>query len=214
MPPYTDSTHYIHEKFQTKGGYGKKLSSESFPPIKSMSEIQILNFIQEHIRCGFLDAAMPVITHLGSKGILWIVTGLILAFFPKTRRAGLTLLAAVAINGIVCNLALKPIVARTRPFAISTDIKLLIKAPGDYSFPSGHTATACAMGFTALRELRKRYSIPIFIIGLLVSLSRLYLGMHYPTDVIIGILLGLFSCCLAERLMWRLQDKSLLKHLA
>lgn len=172
-----------------------------------MSEIQILNFIQEHIRCSFLDAAMPVITHLGSKGILWIVTGLILAFFPKTRRAGLTLLAAVAINGIVCNLALKPIVARTRPFAISTDIKLLIKAPGDYSFPSGHTSAAFSAAF-ALLAAKNRLWIPYIVLAVLIAFSRMYLYVHFPTDILGGIAVGALSAVLSAVIMKQLYQRN------
>jgi membrane-associated phospholipid phosphatase len=177
-------------------------------------DYEILLYIQNHLRTPFGNGFFSFMTFLGEFGWFWIALCVMLLVSKKTRRSGIVLLLALFLSWSLGEGLLKHIFLRTRPYIAHPDLIPLARRPRSSSFPSGHTATACAMGFTALRELRKRYSIPIFIIGLLVSLSRLYLGMHYPTDVITGILLGLFSCCLAERLMWRLQDKSLLKHLA
>jgi undecaprenyl-diphosphatase len=101
------------------------------------------------------------------------------------------MLIALALHICLCNLLIKPLVARPRPFTINTDIRLLITAPTDYSFPSGHTAASFAVAFSLLFGKNKLCSLA-FILSALIAFSRLYLYVHYPTDVFAGILIGCF----------------------
>lgn len=153
-------------------------------------EFAILDFIQNNIRCGFLDFLMPKITALGNAGILWIILTVIFLISKKYRNTGIVMAAALILDLIGCNLILKPLVARERPFEINSAVNLLISAPKDYSFPSGHTAASFAavgaMYFTKYKHWK------IFgVIALIIAFSRLYLYVHFPTDVLFGALLGI-----------------------
>lgn len=158
-------------------------------------DLPILDWIAEHIHCGFLDKVMPWITKLGDGGIFWIAVAVILIFIPKYRKAGLSMGAALLMGLLICNLTLKPLVARMRPYDYQAEyfgqtIRLLIETPHDYSFPSGHTI-ASFEGATALMLHDKRLGIPAMVIAVLVAFSRLYLYVHYPTDVLVSVVLGI-----------------------
>lgn len=159
-------------------------------------DLPILDWIAEHVHCGLLDRVMPWITKLGDGGIFWIATALILMCIPKYRKAGFSMGAALLMGLLICNLTLKPLVARMRPYDYQAEhlgrtIHLLINTPHDYSFPSGHTI-ACFEGAAALMLHDKKLGIPALVIAVLVAFSRLYLYVHYPTDVLASIVLG--SC--------------------
>lgn len=153
-------------------------------------ELSILDFIRTHLTCGFLDTVMPLITRLGNGGIFWIALAVLLLIPRKTRKLGAAMAIAMLLDLLLCNLLLKPLVARTRPFALR-DVALLIEAPHDYSFPSGHTAVSFAAA-GALSFMKARGSRPALILASLIGLSRLYLYVHFPTDVLGGVLVGLF----------------------
>lgn len=133
---------------------------------------------------------MPLISKLGNGGIIWLVLSGLLCVFPKYRKAGVTMLTALALDVLLCNVMLKPLVGRMRPFTVNTGMELLINAPKDFSFPSGHTAASFAAAF-ALLFVKNKLWIPSMILASLIAFSRLYLYVHYPTDVLAGILLGL-----------------------
>lgn len=153
-------------------------------------EIQILDALQK-IRTDFLDTAFSLITLLGDGGVFWIVFTLVLLAVKKTRRMGIVLCMALIIDALLCNLFLKPVIARTRPYDINTAVNLIVKKPNDYSFPSGHTAASftCTTGLFFFRI--KKFWIPALVLSVLIAFSRLYLYVHYPTDVLGGIMLGI-----------------------
>lgn len=153
-------------------------------------EFSILDFIQNQFRTTFGDFVMPLISKLGNGGIIWLVLSGLLCVFPKYRKAGVTMLTALALDVLLCNVMLKPLVGRMRPFTVNTGVELLINAPKDFSFPSGHTAASFAAAF-ALLFVKNKLWIPSMILASLIAFSRLYLYVHYPTDVLAGILLGL-----------------------
>ncbi len=153
-------------------------------------EFSILDFIQNQFRTTFGDFVMPLISKLGNGGIIWLVLSGLLCVFPKYRKAGVTMLTALALDVLLCNVMLKPLVGRMRPFTVNTGVELLINAPKDFSFPSGHTAASFAAAF-ALLFVKNKLWIPSMILASLIAFSRLYLYVHYPTDVLTGILLGL-----------------------
>ena len=152
-------------------------------------DFALLDLIQAYIACDFLDRAVPVITHLGDGGWIWIVTALVLLAFKKTRKYGVAMALALILDLLLCNLLLKPLIARPRPFALR-EVTLLIPTPGDHSFPSGHTAASFAAA-GGLLFMKARGKVPALVLAALIGLSRLYLYVHYPTDVLGGVLLGL-----------------------
>lgn len=153
-------------------------------------ELKILDFIQEHFKCAFLDMFMPLVTKLGDGGVFWIAVAVILLFTKKYRKTGIMMGVALLLGLLIGNCTLKPLVARTRPFDMDgVEIELLVKELGDKSFPSGHTL-ACFEAATVLMLNDKRFGIPALVIAVTVALSRLYLYVHYPTDVLCGAVLG------------------------
>ena len=157
-------------------------------------DLPILDWIAQHLWCPFLDAVMPVITKLGNGGIFWIAVSVVLMLIPKYRKAGFSMGAALLMGLLLCNLTLKPLVARIRPYDYQLEhfgkvIPLLISTPHDFSFPSGHTIASFEAA-TALLLHNKKLGIPAMVLAALVAFSRLYLYVHYPTDVIASILLG------------------------
>lgn len=152
-------------------------------------DFTILNFIRDNCSTAWLDVLMPLITRLGNSGAVWIALALCLLTGRKHRKTGFALCCALALEVIVCNGVLKPFVARARPCDVNTAIQLLIPRPTDFSFPSGHTAAS----FTAVSTLyfrRQKLWAPALILAALIAFSRLYLYVHYPSDVVAGILLG------------------------
>ena len=152
-------------------------------------DFSILNWIQDHLRCGFLDAVMPKITVLGTAAALWVVIGLALLMKPATRRTAVLLFIALLTALLVCNLTLKNLVARDRPCWINKDMILLVKSPKDYSFPSGHTAMSF-LSATVLTRLGRKAGVAAFVVATLIAFSRLYLYVHFPSDVAAGALIG------------------------
>ena len=157
-------------------------------------DLPVLDWIAEHWHCRILDALMPPITHLGDGGITWILLAGILLCLPKYRKTGLAMGIALALGLVVCNLVLKPAVGRIRPFAYQLHhfnrvIPLLISAPTDASFPSGHTIASFEAA-TVLLLRNKKWGSVALVIASLIAFSRLYLYVHYPSDVISSILLG------------------------
>lgn len=160
-------------------------------------EIPILNSLHEATHCAFLDAVMPVITKLGNAGIFWILLAVVLLCFKKTRRAGVTMGISLIFGLVLCNLTIKPLVARIRPYDFDTSIKLLIPPEHDFSFPSGHTI-ASFEGAVSLFIYHKKYGIAAIALACVIAFSRLYLMVHYPTDVITAVILGIAVAIIAS----------------
>ena len=158
-------------------------------------DLPILDWIAEMFWCPFLDTLIPWITLLGDAGIFWIAIAVILLCIPKYRKAGLSMGAALLMGLLICNITLKPLVARIRPYDYvlehyGRNISLLVSTPHDFSFPSGHTL-ASFEGATALLIHNKKLGIPAMVLACLIAFSRLYLYVHYPTDVIFSVFLGI-----------------------
>ncbi len=175
-------------------------------------DFPILEFIRNYLTNPFLDKAMPYITLFGEWGAFWIAVAAILLLFRKTRKTGWSMAASLLLGLIICNVILKSLIARDRPFLFYTaermagldmpqlknwtpmteaDIKWLFASDLHRSFPSGHTI-ACFEAATVLMIKNKWAGIPATIIAFLVAYSRLYLYVHYPTDVIFSMFAGIF----------------------
>lgn len=168
-------------------------------------DFSILFWIQEHLVSPVLTVIMRVITHLGDYGIIWILLAAILLLFKKTRGMGVAIFLSIAIGGLIGNVFLKNIVARLRPFQTHA-FELLIPAPTGYSFPSGHTLASFAAA-SAILYFDKKWGIVALIGAALIGFSRLYFFVHFPTDVLMGVLLGIVSGYLGYRLSIPLYDR-------
>lgn len=160
----------------------------------------ILDWIQSTLRSPFMDNVMSFITRLGDYGTIWILLGIILLLFPKTRRCGFTVLLSLAISSFAANILIKPLISRIRPFYSNPEIALFIPPPSGYSFPSGHSTSSFAAA-TSVFLCNKAAGIPTLILAFLVAFSRLYLYVHYPSDVLTGAILGIVSAILIEKLV-------------
>lgn len=148
---------------------------------------------------GFFTPFFEFISVLGDGGIFLIILSLFLMLFPRTRRYGLAILLGISIGALITNLWLKPSIFRPRPYTDEGSVFQQIwmtmgqHMESDKSFPSGHTTAA----FSAMTALfltgNKRVSWTAFIFGILMGISRIYLAVHYPSDVLGGILVGLFA---------------------
>ena len=174
-------------------------------------EFSVLDFIQAHLRSGIGDIVMPLITHLGDSGVIWVVLALVLLIYPKTRKTGAALAVALALEVICCNLILKPFVARIRPCDILADVQLLISRPDDFSFPSGHTAASFASVTALWLAGKKQWALAALPLGVLIAFSRMYLFVHYPTDIIGGVLVGVGCGWIGAKLVEMFWQKNFAK---
>ena len=150
----------------------------------------ILHWIQNNISCPFLDAVVPKLTMLGNAGIIWIFAGVLLLCTKKYRRQGALVLMGLLVGLLVGNVALKHLVARSRPCWLDPSVQLLIATPTDYSFPSGHTLSS-TISATILTKTDRRFGYAAIPMAALLAFSRLYLFVHFPSDVLAGAVLGL-----------------------
>ena len=174
-------------------------------------DLPILDWIQAHLQSGFMDTVMPIITMFGDDGIFWIACAAILLLIPSQRRTGLGMGIALLLGLIVCNLILKPVVGRIRPYDFQEQynnvvVPLLISGLSDFSFPSGHTIASFEAAVVILLN-NKKLGIPAMILACLIAFSRLYLYVHYPTDVLFSILLGTAFAFLGNFLAQKVMDK-------
>ena len=160
-----------------------------------------LLFLQGSVRNQVLNSIMIFITSLGDRGMIWIAATILLLIPKKTRKVGI--MSAVALLGslIINNNIVKNIVQRPRPFVTFTDLQIIIPTPSEFSFPSGHTSSSFAAAAVFFRYLPKKLGIPSVILAGLIGFSRLYVGVHYPTDVIAGAIMGILLSYMAEFLV-------------
>ncbi len=168
---------------------------------------QFLLFLQENIRAGWLTPIMKVITRLGDKGLFWILLSLVLLMIPKTRKIGLAGICALCFSVLFTNIILKHAFMRVRPYEVVEGLKLLIERQTDTSFPSGHTSASFAAAVAYFKTAPKKYSVWGLVLAALIGFSRLYLGVHYPTDVLAGMLIGILSGVLGVMLAAKLGKK-------
>lgn len=168
----------------------------------------ILLWIQGTLRGAFLDPIVAVYTQLGDLGLLWIGLSLLMLCFKKTRKAGAAGLLAMALGMLCTNIVLKHLVARARPWLTVEGLTYLVVEKDPNSFPSGHTCAAFAAAGAWARFLPKRWMGRVgIVLAALMGLSRLYVGVHFPSDVLCGMLVGLFCAWAACRVLRRLEKR-------
>lgn len=164
-------------------------------------EASIILWIQENLR-GSMDGFWIFVTHLGNEGYLWIALGIVLLFWKKTRPIGITVLLSLLFDFLIINVTLKGLVARPRPFVINEAIAPLVGGVSPYrSFPSGHSGGSFAAMLALSKWVPKKIGIPAIILATMVALSRLYVGVHYPTDILGGLVVGLVCSFAAYRIV-------------
>ena len=149
----------------------------------------ILNAIQQSLRCEFLDSFTLFLSYVTTSGIIWVVAGIVMLFSRKHRASGIIMLVSLTVVFLTGDVLLKHLVNRPRPFTVNTDIALLIEPPSGSSFPSTHSAFAAA-STTVLLARNKLLGFIVTVITVCIAFSRLYLYVHYPTDVLAGLMLG------------------------
>lgn len=155
-------------------------------------DINILYFIQNNIQNKFLNPIMIFLTSLGNLGFIWIAISILLIISKKYRKIGLLTLAVLIVNTLLGEGLLKYIIERSRPFATYESLHIMIPKPSSYSMPSGHTSASFAAAFM-LAYYFKNIRVYIYSLASLIAFSRLYLLVHYPSDVLTGALLGYLS---------------------
>lgn len=151
---------------------------------------QILLYIQEHLRFDSLTPLMEFSSFIVNAGIFWVILSLVLILFKRTRMIGITALSSILFCFLINNVIIKNVVARARPFDTFNDLIPLVAKPRDYSFASGHTTCSFAAAGVLMRFLNKPLAVITLLFATLVAYSRLYLGVHYPTDVLCGFIIG------------------------
>ena len=157
----------------------------------------ILLFLQEYMRAEVWTPVWIMITSLGNGGMIWIAVSILLLISRRTRAIGMAAMLSMGICFLCANVFLKNVIARPRPYEVIEGLTALIPYPTDYSFPSGHTTASFACALILLRLLPRKYGIPALILAILIAFSRLYVGVHYPTDVVGGIVVALAGSSLA-----------------
>ncbi|MCI8474519.1 MAG: phosphatase PAP2 family protein [Oscillospiraceae bacterium] len=158
----------------------------------SQFEGQLLLWIQEGLRQPWLDPIVAFYTRLGDHGLVWIAACLLMLLWPKTRRAGWAGIFALLLSLLCTNILLKHIFTRPRPWLVLEGLLPVVVERDPNSFPSGHSSAALASAAAWWRYLPKPWRRVGMACGLLMALSRLYVGVHFPSDVLCGILVGLF----------------------
>lgn len=167
----------------------------------------ILLFIQEYLRNPVCDVIFKAITHLGDAGIFWILLTAGLLCFRRTRKAGIYSACALVGSLIVNNLILKNLVDRVRPYEVIEGLQCIVAPARDASFPSGHTGASFASSVAMYRHLPKKLAVFFIIVASLIAFSRLYIGIHYPTDVLGGLITGIAIGLLVNLVCDKLWEK-------
>ncbi len=165
-------------------------------------DFSILDFIQSDLRTDFLDTLMVFLSRIGEGGLVWFSIAIPMLFFKKSRTCGVVMILSMATTLLLGEFVLKNLFGRVRPCNVNLDIEMLVNRPSSFSFPSGHTSSSFASATTVF-QWNKKVGIAALILALGISLSRLYNYVHYPTDVLAGMLFGIFVSLLVYHLIKR-----------
>jgi len=153
-------------------------------------DASILLWIQDYIRNDFFTPVFRTLSALGDNGIIWIAIAVVLLLYKKYRKVGFLISLSLIGSLLINNMFLKNTIARPRPYNVVPGLTRLVPALTDYSFPSGHTGSSFAAAVIIALYMPKKYGVPALILAILIAFSRLYLGVHYPTDILGGMITG------------------------
>lgn len=166
----------------------------------------VMAAVQESLHNVVTDTIFPVITYLGEGGVIWLALSVVMLFFKKTRRGGICALCAIAVGFLAGEIILKNIVCRPRPFQTFPEYaRLLIAEPSGWSFPSGHSCSSFAAA-TALLLNNRKIGAPALILAILIAFSRVFLFVHWPSDILVGATLGILTAVGVQLLAGKLQN--------
>lgn len=164
---------------------------------------ELLLWIQEHLRHESVTGLMKFVTFLGEKGFFWITMAVSFVAFKRTRKVGVCIVFALLLGAFSTNLILKPLIKRTRPYETIPELKRLIRAQEDKSFPSGHTTASFAASGVVCMMSSKQWGRATVLLASLIAYSRMYLGVHYLSDVLAGMSVGLGSAMIVDEIYKR-----------
>ena len=156
--------------------------------IQALDSAMLLQ-IQDTVRTGVLNALVVPVSRAGDMGILWAVPCALLLSRRKTRRGGALTLCGLTAEFVACELVLKPLFLRPRPYLVVQGLVCLVPPEGSASFPSGHAASGFACAYLLTRSFGKKGALA-YIPATFIAISRVYVGVHYLTDVLAGMALG------------------------
>lgn len=172
-------------------------------------EIEILKYINSNLMHPVASEFFKFVSFTGNKGWIWIVIALVLVAIPKTRKAGVCASIALILCLVINNICIKPLAGRMRPYDFEPTLNIIIPLLKDGSFPSGHTCASFAAVF-AISKYYKKWSLPLYAYAVFMALSRIYLCVHYPTDVIAGLVLGIgfgFAAYMLNERIWSVRNQ-------
>ena len=174
----------------------------------------ILLWVQENIRSDKVTPIVQTLTHLGDFGLLWIGFSLILMLNKDTRKAGKLSLISICLCFLLNNIIIKNLVDRDRPYEVLNELKILIERQPDSSFPSGHAANSLASAIVFFQMFKgKKSKFSILMAGIVIALSRVYVGVHYLSDVLVGISVGIVSGLSVCKVAKKKEKKNFLRKL-
>ena len=172
-------------------------------------EFAFLYFLQD-LHSPLLDSIMLFFTKMGNIGMPWLGLAVVFLCFKKTRKWGIAILGSMLLKELIGNLILKNLVARSRPCWIDTTVPLLVSSPSSYSFPSGHTFDAIVAS-VSIFLYNKKIGIAAIIVGLIISFSRMYLFVHFPTDVLASMILGVLVAVFVHSIIEKFTGNNIYK---
>ncbi|MCI9272998.1 MAG: phosphatase PAP2 family protein [Clostridiales bacterium] len=169
-------------------------------------EFTLMDFIHQHLYNPVSNAFMIIFTYLGEWGWIWIAISLLLLWKKKYRSYGILMLCSLLVTFLIGEVGIKNIVERVRPCNVYPNLDILIPRPNGFSFPSGHAASSFTASVILFRA-NKKWGIGAFIMASLIAVSRVYLYVHFPTDILAGIFLGIGVAALILLIYHRIQKK-------
>jgi undecaprenyl-diphosphatase len=163
-----------------------------------------IRYVRKRLNGDKIETVMTVLTRLGDLGLAWLAPAAYMLSKDKYRRRGAELLVCFGLCVAVNNLMLKNLIDRERPYDAMPWLDTLVKRPRDYSFPSGHAAGSFASAYAVAKGFGKKLGIPAYALASAISLTRVGVGVHYPTDVVTGAAVGTIIGAGAMRGMRRL----------
>lgn len=169
-------------------------------------DVQIMLWIQENMRSEMMDTIMRFVTWIGDWMLLWSIILIVILVWKKQERSAKLITLSLALSFLFNQVVLKNIVRRHRPFVDHSTLQPLIEKPSSFSFPSSHSATSFAVA-SAIHWCKIKGYIFGYVLAILIAFSRVYLNVHYPSDILVGAVVGIVSTMIAERILKQVEAR-------